>query len=455
MVVTKPFSTYFPGYVGGRASSTDGITKPIALNGAGDAVVAASVSLKNVKDRGAVGDGATDDSTEFAAWTTAGGLGVIPAGTYLTTGTVGTPPSPRVILAEDDATYDGNLFPLLSISRLATKQLPKNYLFIRQNTSDRDDEWTARVDRIVDLDLADAGGRGFQVTTDVLVDTASTEWALSGVMNNYSDVSSTGNTATSGVANKYGLAMVFGGHFQANDWNEYSLPTDVTAIVGYEANIQAIGVDHPTANNGLGNRRVADIIAKRMDGGTAAAEIGAGVLIRHEGGASNPYFRYGLAVEQPSDNTNNMGTAILIRTRGPRGIDIVDAHTTADIQLRGNSGYGLLLTGTYTTAAIRMNEGQAIAFEATALMKMRYSANIMGFINNTTERFGVDMSTGAIRVAATQVVSSRKTGWATATGTATRTTFDTTTVTTAQLAERVKALIDDLHATAGHGLIGT
>jgi len=55
----------------------------------------------------------------------------------------------------------------------------------------------------------------------------------------------------------------------------------------------------------------------------------------------------------------------------------------------------------------------------------------------------------------TKVVGTRKTGWTVATGTATRTTFDTATVTTAQLAERVKALIDDLHATAGHGLIGT
>jgi hypothetical protein len=51
----------------------------------------------------------------------------------------------------------------------------------------------------------------------------------------------------------------------------------------------------------------------------------------------------------------------------------------------------------------------------------------------------------------TQVVGARKTGWAAPTGTATRTTFATTTVTTAQLAERVKALVDDLTA---HGLIG-
>lgn len=46
-----------------------------------------------------------------------------------------------------------------------------------------------------------------------------------------------------------------------------------------------------------------------------------------------------------------------------------------------------------------------------------------------------------------------KTGWSTATGTATRTTFDTATVTLPQLAERVKALIDDLHQTSGYGLL--
>jgi hypothetical protein len=59
------------------------------------------------------------------------------------------------------------------------------------------------------------------------------------------------------------------------------------------------------------------------------------------------------------------------------------------------------------------------------------------------------------KVNGTQVVLARRTGWTVSTGTATRTAFDTATVTTAQLAERVKALIDDLHNTAGHGLIGT
>jgi hypothetical protein len=51
----------------------------------------------------------------------------------------------------------------------------------------------------------------------------------------------------------------------------------------------------------------------------------------------------------------------------------------------------------------------------------------------------------------TQVVTSRRTGWAAPTGTPTRSTFDTGSVTLPQLAERVKALIDDLTT---HGLIG-
>lgn len=61
-------------------------------------------------------------------------------------------------------------------------------------------------------------------------------------------------------------------------------------------------------------------------------------------------------------------------------------------------------------------------------------------------------SGNSVRVNNIQVVSDRRTGWTAATGTATRTTFATGSVTLPQLAERTKALIDDLIA---HGLIGT
>lgn len=69
---------------------------------------------------------------------------------------------------------------------------------------------------------------------------------------------------------------------------------------------------------------------------------------------------------------------------------------------------------------------------------------------------GITIASGLVlKIGTDQVVGARKTGWATMTGTATRTAFDTSTATATQVAERLKALIDDLHATAGHGLLGT
>jgi hypothetical protein len=79
---------------------------------------------------------------------------------------------------------------------------------------------------------------------------------------------------------------------------------------------------------------------------------------------------------------------------------------------------------------------------------------------------------GGLKHTNLQVVGARKTGWTPATGTAARGTFATysapnisATPTEAEvqaiadhvqiLSQRLKALIDDLHATAGHGLIGT
>lgn len=67
----------------------------------------------------------------------------------------------------------------------------------------------------------------------------------------------------------------------------------------------------------------------------------------------------------------------------------------------------------------------------------------------TRSNLAIKLGTGPLGFFGTTPVA-KKTGWGAATGTATRTTFATSTVTTAQLAERVKALIDDLLA---YGLI--
>jgi hypothetical protein len=72
------------------------------------------------------------------------------------------------------------------------------------------------------------------------------------------------------------------------------------------------------------------------------------------------------------------------------------------------------------------------------------SMTIQGAIESITE-FQVNGNT---------VVRSRRTGWTLPSGISTRSGFNTATVTTAELAERLKALIEDLSAAFGHGLIG-
>ena len=59
---------------------------------------------------------------------------------------------------------------------------------------------------------------------------------------------------------------------------------------------------------------------------------------------------------------------------------------------------------------------------------------------------------GSYKVDGVKIAGNRITGWGTPTGAASRTTFDSGATTVSQLAQRVKALIDDLRT---HGLIGS
>jgi hypothetical protein len=104
-------------------------------------------------------------------------------------------------------------------------------------------------------------------------------------------------------------------------------------------------------------------------------------------------------------------------------------------------------------------DGSILFLDALGAEVGRFSTAGNLLLGNTTgtEKLSV---TGKIQLTATadsymvgtnNVVGSRKTGWAAPTGTATRTAFDTATVAVADLAQRLKALIDDL---TSHGLIG-
>ena len=118
--------------------------------------------------------------------------------------------------------------------------------------------------------------------------------------------------------------------------------------------------------------------------------------------------------------------------------------------------------GTSATAFCSMGQFNTTSYvgawttgaEATTLQLM--AANASGVEQNVATLTGdgfvnLGVSGGGLKVMGSQVIGTRKIGWGAPTGTATRTTFATTTVTTEQLAERVHALIVDL---TSHGVIG-
>lgn len=329
------------------------------------------------------------------------------------------------------------------------------------SNNDGDIPVTVQIQRFSRTDTG-VNPKGLRVFTQVDDPVSSTEWAISGELDNYSNSASTGNTAVSGVSRKFGTAPVFAGHFQVQDSNLYSPDTSVTSVIGMEINAVVAGNDHPTANSGFGNRQILDLIAISDDdsGSPNPGEVGMGLRIRCDNGTrSEGYFRYGIVLEDSiGGNPNPMETGIRLRTTGDRGLHITGTKTIADILCESTTPIGIILNGSYSQSAIRVPANTSIGWENTNAIKTLWSSvdTQFQFTNGGVNRAAFNLSgSPALLIGGQIVVKSRITGWGLPTGTATRTAFDTATVTTQQLAERVKALLDDLNInTSGHGLIG-
>ena len=136
------------------------------------------------------------------------------------------------------------------------------------------------------------------------------------------------------------------------------------------------------------------------------------------------------------------------------------ANATADtivIDSTGNLGISFLTALASTTSIMfgnsnSNNQGGFSYSNTSDILNIRVGAATRMSIGslNIDMTLPLDITT-SLSVNGTKVVGTRRTGWTAATGTATRTTFATGTVTLPVLAEHVKALIDDLIA---HGLIG-
>ena len=161
-------------------------------------------------------------------------------------------------------------------------------------------------------------------------------------------------------------------------------------------------------------------------------------------------------------STLGLGTAA-VKNIGTSGDAVPLLNGVADFSLRVTAAAGGMFDGfvaarPFDGVEIRYVAGIGTVQAVTAAggaMPIRVSGSDVRFHASGGDRMTIDNVaanfTVPIQRSGTQVLGARATGWAAMTGTATRTAYDTATVTTAQLAERVKALIDDLRS---HGLIG-
>lgn len=188
------------------------------------------------------------------------------------------------------------------------------------------------------------------------------------------------------------------------------------------------------------------------DGGRAIHAGGGGFFQLTNVIAPSPGDTFSMTCTMLSMQTCFVHTLSGTQTHPPAIIGSAFGSTTVEGNVQGalhqGGGYQLKQTWVNGTAGYQLGPNTNVnRYEFRSLGLAAQAWDFDGHINIPTAK--------ELRVNGQKVVTDRKTGWAVATGTATRTTFDTATVTTAQLAERVKALIDDLHATVGHGLIGS
>ncbi|WJR67228.1 glycosyl hydrolase family 28-related protein [Neorhizobium sp. CSC1952] len=141
--------------------------------------------------------------------------------------------------------------------------------------------------------------------------------------------------------------------------------------------------------------------------------------------------------------------------QGASGLNISDvAATGADgfvLENSAHTGFTILtpntqIGGLYFADPEGLQQGGVSYNHSNDQLRLRIAGSNSFVISTTLANSLVPFARNGI-----QVLDTRQTGWGAPTGTATRTTFATSTVTLPQLAEHVKALIDDL---TSHGLIG-
>ncbi len=282
-----------------------------------------------------------------------------------------------------------------------------------------------------DTEAGEKGGIYYSNSTDVLELRAvgSNRISISATSTAFSSTTvSTSTTTGAIVAASLGVTgAIFAGTVSANSYN-----------------LIPIG----RGGGSLSTNTVTGISALRDNttGGFLSA-FGVNSLQSNTTGGSSSAFGTGAL---QSNTTGNYSTAV--------GVSALQGNTTGSNLAGFGVGAGRYIADGITGLTVSNNScffGVNTKGTQNATNENVFGYNATGNGSNTVTIGDFNITNnffrGALSLNATQVVSTRRTGWTAPTGTPTRTTFVTSTVTLTGLAERVKALIDDLIT---HGLIG-
>jgi hypothetical protein len=209
-----------------------------------------------------------------------------------------------------------------------------------------------------------------------------------------------------------------------------------------------LGSDLAIAEGGTGASNAAAARGNLGLGSIATQEAGAVAIT----GGSIAGLSSDLAIADGGTGASNAAAA-----RSNLGLGSIAIQEAGAVAITGGSIAGLSSalaiadggTGASNAAAARSNLGfGSIATQSASGVAI--TGGTIGGLASLGVAGDADV-TGDYRVDAVKVVSNRRTGWGAPTGTASRATFETSGATVGQLAQRLKALIDDLTA---HGLIG-
>lgn len=196
------------------------------------------------------------------------------------------------------------------------------------------------------------------------------------------------------------------------------------------------GINDEVAETGRGNQIVGNRFVAKSPNTTTRIMIN----------AQNQSVITGNFIEYQASATGGSAQEWAILCGGSNSV-IIGNYTQDDGVTSGASAPYFVLTNGSTPSNVRI-----IGNNCTGSTRINYQY----FVNLIAEYNVIPGTvTGAtnVKLGFFNKTPVRASGWTAPTGTATRTTFDTATVTTTQLAERVKALIDDLYTTSGYGLL--